>query len=377
MAAGNEYEPLWLHLVKPYGYLGALPWEAALREVTDRPIFRLPDFLEPPRENSNVLEVALLWDIPFEAHFGSLLADTVQSWLDAPARRHIRLHVFANDREAVATLPESSHLSVHAMESLSSSLVGGPVRLLEWVHSTVSPAALDAVHIFARATFDFERSFLQFSPEQPEQAVTFISPAEIGSFLNRVGAWSFVLSGPPDRSAGAALRHFADSVAQFRPGPSIYHPLRDEVIRNELRPVLHVLFSSADQERPIVTESFVYCQPALVCDRIRVAEQPTIPGADQNDDLLSVGWQDEEAQQAPDWVASVQRVVEQFGLECARDVSGDALLRNLLSEAPRLASDLQDSRDNNVVQQTLDDLQSIIRRATSYVSHPGLGGRKK
>lgn len=38
--------PLWLHLVKPYGFLGAVDWESALVGELHRPLLRLPDFLE-------------------------------------------------------------------------------------------------------------------------------------------------------------------------------------------------------------------------------------------------------------------------------------------------------------------------------------------
>src|SRR4051794_11158494 len=33
---------LWLRLVAPYGYLGAVPWERALLGVIDVPLFRVP-----------------------------------------------------------------------------------------------------------------------------------------------------------------------------------------------------------------------------------------------------------------------------------------------------------------------------------------------
>jgi len=58
--------PLWLNFTKPHGNLGALPWERVLVEALSRPVLRLPDLLERPRENRAVLEVAICFDAPPE-----------------------------------------------------------------------------------------------------------------------------------------------------------------------------------------------------------------------------------------------------------------------------------------------------------------------
>jgi hypothetical protein len=41
--------PLWLDLVRPYGFMGILPWERVFSQLLGRPVLRLPDFLERPR----------------------------------------------------------------------------------------------------------------------------------------------------------------------------------------------------------------------------------------------------------------------------------------------------------------------------------------
>ena len=53
-------QPLWLDLVRPYGLLGVLPWEAALGAALGRPILRLPSFVEPPQEDQDIADVAML-----------------------------------------------------------------------------------------------------------------------------------------------------------------------------------------------------------------------------------------------------------------------------------------------------------------------------
>src|SRR6185437_2292159 len=41
---------LWLRLVPPYGYLGAVPWEVALVERTNLPVLRVPDRMPGARD---------------------------------------------------------------------------------------------------------------------------------------------------------------------------------------------------------------------------------------------------------------------------------------------------------------------------------------
>ena len=363
-AAANEREPIWLHLVKPYGYLGSLPWEAMLRDFCPRPVFRLPDFLENPREDSSVLEAALLWDIPRGSPSDEMLRQLAALWLDEPHRSVVRVHVFCTDPRSARFLMEEPRegLTIHqpaAMMDVAASATGS--RYLDWVRESVAPAAIDAVHMVAGATFDLQRSSLRLSAEKGSgtQPVTFLSPPEIASFLNQVGAWSFVLSGPPNRQSGVALRHFADAVAQTRPGPAIYHPLRQETVVNELAPLLRLLFSKDVEGCPALRHAFAYCQPGLVCKAIQVSHGATIPCLDEGGEQLE--WDSSEGEQTPAWAASVQRVVEEYGLECAREASGDVLLRNLLTQPPELAIGEVPSEES-VIQRTLKEVQSIVQK---------------
>ena len=84
-------QPLWLHLVKPYGYLGMVPWERLLQPALKRPILRLPDFLaNPPRETPSVLDVVLCSSLPAAKESFMVmdhLTEMVQNILSAVPRR--------------------------------------------------------------------------------------------------------------------------------------------------------------------------------------------------------------------------------------------------------------------------------------------------
>src|SRR5215831_1978925 len=62
LAGDSSTLPLWLRFAKPHGFLGAMAWERELGEALDRPVLRLPDLLESPKENREVLAVAVCFD---------------------------------------------------------------------------------------------------------------------------------------------------------------------------------------------------------------------------------------------------------------------------------------------------------------------------
>src|SRR5262249_42675252 len=57
-------QPLWLDLIRPYGFLGVLPWEQTLGTILGRPILRLPSFVEPPQADEDVADLAVLVGTP-------------------------------------------------------------------------------------------------------------------------------------------------------------------------------------------------------------------------------------------------------------------------------------------------------------------------
>ena len=91
--------PLWLHLVKPRGYLGMVPWERLLQPVLNVPMLRLPDFsMYPPRETSTALDVLLCSSGPVakdEFHIVDHLVTLAKQLREAVPRR-TTFHVFTD-----------------------------------------------------------------------------------------------------------------------------------------------------------------------------------------------------------------------------------------------------------------------------------------
>ncbi|HEX5632828.1 MAG TPA: hypothetical protein VFX50_06345, partial [Gemmatimonadales bacterium] len=90
-------EPLWLHLVKPYGYLGMVPWESLLVTPLGVPVLRLPDFIvPPPRETRRALEVALCSSAPLAKDSFPLVSGLVEmaGAILSSVERRVRIHMF-------------------------------------------------------------------------------------------------------------------------------------------------------------------------------------------------------------------------------------------------------------------------------------------
>ena len=91
--------PLWLDLrvAALYGFMGILPWERVFSQLLERPILRLPDFLERPRENSDVLEAAIVFDPPPSTSPESAAGQIkviVDEMLAGSPRPQTRIHIF-------------------------------------------------------------------------------------------------------------------------------------------------------------------------------------------------------------------------------------------------------------------------------------------
>lgn len=365
-------EPLWLHLVKPYGMLGIAGWEQALTATLNRPVFRLPDFLARPCEFEDVLECAILWDHPLDAVDPAMLDAAIAAWLDGSRRATVRLHVLATDppvRERLATRWRDRADAVIVCppdQTLEPAMPGDAIAPFAWIERATQGITLDVLQLAAAAELGPAASTLMLRGDAPDRPLPCAGVAELATLLNRLGAWCTVISGLPASAGEPALRHFGDALAQARPGPVLYHALAaapDE----DLLTTCDVLFSSGEIDPPALRHGFLYCTPALV--RASLVEQAAgpVPSAPANE-LLAVPWPTAEQAaeapgQPPPWVAAAQRVVEEITLDHSRSVAGDNLLQNLLQQAPEIAQSLKETRAEDAVQQAIDDVQAIIRQA--------------
>ncbi|PBC04266.1 hypothetical protein [Mesorhizobium sp. WSM3860] len=375
-ARTGSSEPLWLHLIRPYGLLGAVPWERLLGDVVNRPILRLPDFLERSKEDPDTLEIAVCFDPSIEGdHFADFrrVHDVICSAFDAP-RAQIVAHLFTTPKiaEHFGTYP-IPRLKIHSLGEerieIESGLTGLPSfsPWLGWIESVLRNEALDAVHFICPTESSDERSnlLLRASPgRDAAQSLTAVYPSEVASFLQRTGAWAALFSPPQGSGSEESCRYFADSLAQIRPGPVLYHEFDDDIeqVRNRLDKVYQFLFASDPSEAPQLHKDFLYCQPALVSDyenwdsgRNEVPPRASVTQRvwarlSQQSDLIP----DYRLSEAPAWTSAAQRFVEKASLDSSRFLR--SAQGSFLDEA--VSSSAMSA--NNVVQSTLSDIQKII-----------------
>lgn len=391
--------PLWLHLVKPYGHLGVVPWEPLLTGVLQRPLLRLPDFLEPPRERRDTLDVAILCssptsEVPIDA------VDVVERMgrrlLAESPRRDTRVHCFidgARVDEARARVADDPRLIVHApvADDVATGRREAPSRVtspwLRWVQQALDGSALDALHLVGHGFLSDEGGSVCVaeSPTSNQQwyGVNVIGVAELAMFLNQSGAWAFGLSAPPANFSEAASRLFVDALTQARPGAALYHRLPADPQLDELGALWRFLFAIAPSAVPAMGESFLCCQPALVATQApmsTLADRPELEAmVRMNASLFATSETPEaaappadggrRADAVPNWVAAAQRYVEETASALQKASQDEQRVTARLPQSRRSAP--RRGATTGIVEQTLRQAQEILAAAARRSTRGG------
>ncbi|MGA8090502.1 MAG: hypothetical protein WCA10_24720 [Terracidiphilus sp.] len=335
---------IWLHLVKPYGYLGIVPWEELLIEAVPHPILRLPDvWCDPPTEIPSTLDVALcasepVADTPFNVEQN--LIGITEHLLKVP-RSHVRVDIFTDLRYAgrlesywAGQGELNTRVFVHDPASAASYAI--PRKSLEirsvpeiespwllWMREALQGRSVDLVHFQGHGYFSGTKGALGFaeSPMLNQDAswCRFVGSDELNLFLRQVGAWSVAIDSPIGNYSEMGLRAVADDLAQRRPGPTLHHESRlDRTDLFELNQAFLFLFNR-ELIHPAITRSIALCcqpfrvagykQQALELEGIRTLESESLafratalgdPSSEEN---------------VPAWIAATQRYVEQKQFE--------------------------------------------------------------
>jgi hypothetical protein len=390
--------PIWLHLAKPYGWLGALAWEAALEEPTGRAVLRLPDFLERPRENLATLDVVVCSDLAEDPATVQQLDHVITSILDGSPRAQTHVLVFAlsaNSRALRSKFKPDSRVWIAPSPSPSSNSDISP--WFSAIEQALRERSADVVHFICRASAMGGRASLRLADpsrgdSQPATA-RFPSTDEVSVLLTKIGAWAAIFTlprGEPDQR----LRWFADALAQTRPGAVLFDSGGD------LSQYYHFVFATVASNPPRLGNNFAYCQPAIAMmledpalARIKALSQnaelflnvastitanPTIKAAAWIAGKVvsaipaiaeTLGLRPPTAPTSPNatptWMAAAQRYVEARSLDLLRSRSKDPLLADHIRSLVKPDGDHEVSisehvRASETVAETLSQLQAII-----------------
>jgi hypothetical protein len=234
-AAGGELGALWLHLVKPYGLLGAVPWERKLQPACGIPFLRLPDVLPGSERPCTSFEVALCATAPSKLGVSTTarMVPDVAGAIALGVGDRVRLHVFADAKMA---------------EELEGDLAGSPPGAvvvhrppldfdtakrktfesawLQWIRDATRGGVLDAVHFIVHGySLGTEGAILTArSPSARGRAFPqAVQAAELRSFLTRVGAASVGFTAPVDNGSPFGLLRLVDDLGSLRAGPVVLH----------------------------------------------------------------------------------------------------------------------------------------------------------
>lgn len=398
MQLGAE-QPLWLDLKRPYGNLGVLPWERALGGALGRPILRLPDLLQPPHENTDVLDAAILFDPPMEGDEEKTAQQAIRlasSLMRGSSRLQTTVHIFAgagwHDRLKGQSLPTGTRLHDPAGAETSKDVVRRlragetPTRTstwTNWISHAVKGRSIDVIHFVGDAGFTDSGSglFLSSSPSPKERMVVPIlaDVDEITAMLTGAGAWGAMFS-PTEASGEIPMAYLADALSHARPGPVLYHLAASEDA-NAIEAAYRLLFASSAVRAPSLTRGFVYCYPpalsenatdndplsdlatlgldliqrrAPLSDRLRTTFTGLIP-------LLTT----HVITRAPSWVGAAQRYSESAALDQARRAAPDVLLsRTSQGRRPESEKSADPGTTREALrarQDALADVQNVIK----------------
>ncbi|TXD94227.1 hypothetical protein FUT87_07400 [Mitsuaria sp. TWR114] len=403
-------EPLWLRLLRPYGWLGTAPWEMRLSDSLRRPVLRLPDFPDRPVERADVLQAAVIVDVPAtedtEAvlHRVRVIADAV---LQASGRIKTQVHVFtttawrsrlrglARDVDVLVHEPLPPPLATDALVPPTSSPLTIAAAWTTWMLEALHGDSVDALFVLARARASETSSHLVFTdsaatsdvPGACEDEESWIPDAMVGLaelelLLNRIGACAatFVPAMEGDRKGMLA---FADALARRRPGAVLCHPVATGSTVEAFNVACRLLLGGVPAPAPVLGDGLLYCHPSFVegfaqlgmahsDDFGAAAAQLLARRAPFKDRLLRYVTgalpviRATEVNAPPSWVASTQRFLESARFEEFRRLSKDVLLStSSLEERLR--------RRERKVDEQVDEIRKEIQRVVSeFASKRGM-----
>ena len=317
--ANSEWEA-WLHLVKPYGTLGAVPWERDLAPALGRPIARLPDVLSVSRAPQERFHVAILAAAP---RVGPMTIAHIAETLVSGVGHSIMLTVACarKDRQGISSALAKTGLE-HEVVTLAEGRSAGSV--LDRAAEALAGRPVDAVHFIMRAVPVGNQGVLV--PDKTS-GLSALTTSDVSMFLTKMGAAVAAFTRPPGRWSDFGLRLMVDELGSTRAGPVLLHDPRVDREGVALAGAYAVLAAPAtDRLRPSPGLT-IFLQPAMLETDPYSAQRVTdntwlgddgVASTPPRSSVLRSSNATAEPASPPQWVAAAQQFFDQQQTELAR-----------------------------------------------------------
>ena len=335
--------PLWLQLTNDSSVLPLVPWELLLEPRLHVPILRLPYFaIKPISSTSSSLDILLCATKPVakEAISVERLLDTLtRQLLDTVKRDLVVIHIFVDadvyprlrtilqDRivpkgVSGVRLYDPAQASTYASPSASSSIHETLGNLenpwLLWIINSLRGRSAEMIHFICHGYLSSDLGALAFAESptlnEDRQWARFVGAQQLTTFSMHLGASSIGFSSPVANFSESGLRLLADQVARLRPGPVLLQKVKEDTRCRDLAKAYNFLYGETRGTPPSSPALELYCHPSQVkqiaqqsddVDQQSILNQFTLAKGETLKILESKG-------NAPSWVASSQRYLEQL-----------------------------------------------------------------
>jgi hypothetical protein len=287
---------LWIHLVKPYSVLGAVPWEKMETSI-GIPILRLPDLLPDQAPPEGSIDIAVCaaalrrkGDLPL-VEVASEILDAAGSLDDA------RVHFFVDqkiveqlsDRLGATAGAPVANWTVHEWDPTRGADLGNPPRSgrrtasradnrwLAWIQDAARKQSFDILHFvchgYVTGQGDQGVLALPVSPAEADfKSASHVTAADVLNAARKVGAFAVGFSSLPGNYSTSGMRLVADAVGANRAGPVFMYDHRHGEVE-QLSYAYKLVLGHAPWEYPEDPSLLFYLQPDLVLvDKARARE---------------------------------------------------------------------------------------------------------
>jgi hypothetical protein len=207
----NAVREIWLHLVKPYASLGAVPWERYLVDALGMPIVRLPDVLPLPASRTGMARIALVTD---DDPASLALVPGVVSTVEASG--HAVVSLIAVPHAAEQAL-QKAFADVGRTGPQVLAVTGGGFSLAA-IADALRGSVFDGVHFSIGGVTVGSEGALLVRASDFGHASEIITASQVREFLVRLGASTAIFTAPPSNPSDAGLRLLVDAVGADHSG---------------------------------------------------------------------------------------------------------------------------------------------------------------